>query len=216
MNGNVEVKQNLKPGQVFTWGEYLVVYRAQDNQSRAECIFNVCLFIRTLNFFNHFKCYWGTLPCNFTNLIIIYWNGSKKFVIFRFMYRMNFVQHYMIHYMVYKFANRGVHNYGIRLVQLNAKMVINLALNHLLFTPVRWMVNGDHGMQMHIHSVIHNVQSKLGFKSNNTHFNTFRNIWIRYISHFDLFSGHIQLYVLLKYPLIIPLYQSVIQPAEIH
>ncbi|EJW80239.1 hypothetical protein WUBG_08852, partial [Wuchereria bancrofti] len=41
MNGYVEVKRNLKPGQVFTWGEYLVVYLAKDNYSIAECIFKI-------------------------------------------------------------------------------------------------------------------------------------------------------------------------------
>lgn len=44
MNGNIDVKRNLKPGQVFTWGEYLVVYLAKDNHSMAECIFKVISF----------------------------------------------------------------------------------------------------------------------------------------------------------------------------
>lgn len=43
MNGHVDVKRNLKPGQVFTWGEYLVIYLAKDNHSIAECIFKVLL-----------------------------------------------------------------------------------------------------------------------------------------------------------------------------
>ncbi len=36
------VEHNLKPGQVFTWGEYLVLYVAYDNSSNlAQCHFKV-------------------------------------------------------------------------------------------------------------------------------------------------------------------------------
>ncbi|KAL3983031.1 EGF-like domain family protein [Acanthocheilonema viteae] len=41
INGYVDVKRNLKPGQVFTWGEYLVVYLAKDDHSMADCIFKI-------------------------------------------------------------------------------------------------------------------------------------------------------------------------------
>lgn len=43
--GIQSVERNLKPGQVFTWGEYLVIYLAKDNVSFVECTFMVCLLL---------------------------------------------------------------------------------------------------------------------------------------------------------------------------
>lgn len=40
-DGPITIERNLKPGQVFTWGEYLVVYLAKDKTSSAECTFKV-------------------------------------------------------------------------------------------------------------------------------------------------------------------------------
>lgn len=46
------VEQNLKSGQVFTWGEYNVLYVAYNNASNlAKCTFKVC-FLPV--FFKHF------------------------------------------------------------------------------------------------------------------------------------------------------------------
>lgn len=42
------VEHNLKPGQVFTWGDYLVLYVAYDNSSNlAQCHFKVRLKLRS-------------------------------------------------------------------------------------------------------------------------------------------------------------------------
>lgn len=42
VNPLVKVEQNLKPGQVFTWGEFMVLYVAHDNETNsAQCIFKV-------------------------------------------------------------------------------------------------------------------------------------------------------------------------------
>ncbi|VDD92750.1 unnamed protein product, partial [Enterobius vermicularis] len=40
-DGPITIERNLKPGQVFTWGEYLVVYLAKDKTSSAECTFKI-------------------------------------------------------------------------------------------------------------------------------------------------------------------------------
>ena len=49
------VEHNLKPGQVFTWGDYLVLYVAYDNSSNlAQCHFKVPLLARTFEYSNRF------------------------------------------------------------------------------------------------------------------------------------------------------------------
>ena len=49
----LKVNKNLKPDQVFTWGEYDVMYVAQDNSSNtADCSFKVNHFCLLLTYFS--------------------------------------------------------------------------------------------------------------------------------------------------------------------
>lgn len=93
---------------------------------------------------------------------MITWKLSlyKPFFFTRFVCTQNFALISTSLYMVCKLVNLGVLIFAIKLAQYNAKVDMNLALNHQYFIHVLLMVCGDLVHKMLISFDIRNVQSK--------------------------------------------------------